>query len=139
MHVLRAIRSWWSGDRMPPAGAGRGVTPPRAGAAPAAPECEVGAAVVPAAPAAPERDDDAPTGREAGAASLAAPRTSGDPAIVAERQERAAERLLMDEALRGDLADDEFQPLLDWALAQATTRRHPAGWMPAWRRSARPC
>jgi hypothetical protein len=35
------------------------------------------------------------------------------------RQERAASRLLDDERLRGDLTDDEFQPLLDWALAQA--------------------
>lgn len=30
--------------------------------------------------------------------------------------ERAAERLLDDERLRGSLTDDEFQPLLDWAL-----------------------
>lgn len=38
---------------------------------------------------------------------------------VAARQERAAERLLEDERLRGDLTDDEVQPLLDWALAQS--------------------
>jgi hypothetical protein len=38
---------------------------------------------------------------------------------IAGRQERAASRLLDDERLRGDLTDDEFQPLLDWALAAA--------------------
>jgi hypothetical protein len=38
---------------------------------------------------------------------------------VAARQERAASRLLEDESLRGDLTDDEFQPLLDWAMATA--------------------
>ena len=38
---------------------------------------------------------------------------------VSGRQERAAGRILDDEGLRGDLADDEFQPLLDWALAQS--------------------
>jgi hypothetical protein len=37
--------------------------------------------------------------------------------VVASRQEWAAERLLEDERLRGDLTDDEYQPLLDWALA----------------------
>ena len=36
---------------------------------------------------------------------------------VAARQERAAERLLDDERLRGSLTDEQFQPLLDWALA----------------------
>ncbi|MFN8636846.1 MAG: hypothetical protein U0893_23610 [Chloroflexota bacterium] len=41
-----------------------------------------------------------------------------DPAVAA-RQERAASRILEDESLRGDLTDDEFQPLLDWALAAA--------------------
>jgi hypothetical protein len=40
-------------------------------------------------------------------------------ASIASRQERAAGRILEDEALRGDLADDEFQPLLDWALVEA--------------------
>lgn len=39
-------------------------------------------------------------------------------ATVVSRQERAASRILDDESLRGDLADDEFQPLLDWALAE---------------------
>lgn len=38
---------------------------------------------------------------------------------VAARQERAAGRILDDESLRGGLTDDEFQPLLDWALAAA--------------------
>jgi hypothetical protein len=38
---------------------------------------------------------------------------------VAARQERAASRILEDERLRGDLTDDEFQPLLDWAMAAA--------------------
>ena len=37
--------------------------------------------------------------------------------MVQGRLERAAERLLEDERLRGSLTDDEFQPLLDWALA----------------------
>ena len=36
---------------------------------------------------------------------------------VPGRQERAAGRILDDEGLRGDLTDDEFQPLLDWALS----------------------
>jgi hypothetical protein len=36
---------------------------------------------------------------------------------VAARQERAAGLILDDERLRGDLTDDEYQPLLDWALA----------------------
>ena len=39
-------------------------------------------------------------------------------ATIASRQERGASRILDDERLRGDLADDEFQPLLDWALAE---------------------
>jgi hypothetical protein len=43
---------------------------------------------------------------------------SADEAVAA-RQERAASRILDDERLRGDLTDDEFQPLLDWALAAA--------------------
>jgi phosphatidylserine/phosphatidylglycerophosphate/cardiolipin synthase-like enzyme len=41
----------------------------------------------------------------------------GDADRVAARQERAAGRILDDERLRGDLTDDEYQPLLDWALA----------------------
>lgn len=39
-----------------------------------------------------------------------------DPSILAARQEQVASRILEDERLRGDLTDDEFQPLLDWAL-----------------------
>ena len=45
----------------------------------------------------------------------AGPARRAEPA--AEARERAAERLLEDERLRGNLTDDEFQPLLDWALA----------------------
>jgi hypothetical protein len=62
-----------------------------------------------ASPGAPIADD--PT---------AAPSVPGELAVdadVATRQERAATSLLDDERLRGDLADDEYQPLLDWALA----------------------
>jgi hypothetical protein len=33
-------------------------------------------------------------------------------------EQRYAERLLEDETLRSDLTDDEFRPLLDWALDQ---------------------
>ena len=58
----------------------------------------------PAPPTCPERS--VPAGPEP---------TGGD--VVASRQEWAAERLLEDERLRGDLTDDEYQPLLDWALA----------------------
>jgi hypothetical protein len=35
--------------------------------------------------------------------------------------ERYSERLVEDEALRGGLDDDEYQPLLDWALARLGT------------------
>jgi len=35
---------------------------------------------------------------------------------VSARQERAAERLLEDESLRGDVTSEQLQPLLDWAL-----------------------
>ena len=48
------------------------------------------------------------------------PAEVGGPApddAVARRQERAAERLLEDERLRGSMTDDEFKPLLEWALA----------------------
>jgi hypothetical protein len=38
-------------------------------------------------------------------------------AEVPARQEQAAGRILDDEGLRGDLTDEEYQPLLDWALA----------------------
>lgn len=38
-------------------------------------------------------------------------------ATVAARQEHAAGLILEDERLRGDLTDDEYQPLQTWALA----------------------
>jgi phosphatidylserine/phosphatidylglycerophosphate/cardiolipin synthase-like enzyme len=41
---------------------------------------------------------------------------NGDADRVAARQEQAAARILEDERLRGGLTDDEYQPLLDWAL-----------------------
>jgi hypothetical protein len=44
---------------------------------------------------------------------------ASDEDAVAARQERLASRILEDERLRGDLTDDEFQPLLDWAMAAA--------------------
>ena len=40
-------------------------------------------------------------------------------AAVAARQERAAGCILDDEGLRADLTDDEYGPLLDWALGVA--------------------
>jgi hypothetical protein len=40
---------------------------------------------------------------------------AGDPGLESRRK-RAAGRLLDDESLRGGLTDDEFKPLLDWAL-----------------------
>lgn len=46
-------------------------------------------------------------------------RAANDDEAVAARQERVASRILEDERLRGDLADDEFQPLLDWAMTAA--------------------
>ena len=55
------------------------------------------------------------------AAPGAPPWLEADSATVAARQERMAERLLEDERLRGDLTDDEFRPLLDWALAASDT------------------
>jgi hypothetical protein len=36
--------------------------------------------------------------------------------VLAAREERLAERLLEDERLRGDLEDDAWQPIQDWAL-----------------------
>lgn len=44
------------------------------------------------------------------------------PDDVAARAERFAARLLDDETLRRDLTDDEFQPLLDWALGRLHER-----------------
>jgi hypothetical protein len=49
-------------------------------------------------------------------AEPAEPAAESDAVSVETRQERAAGRLLEDERLRGDLTDEEFQPLLDWAL-----------------------
>lgn len=46
---------------------------------------------------------------------MAEPTPDSDPTLES-RRERAAGRLLDDEGLRGDLTDDEFKPLLDWAL-----------------------
>ena len=37
--------------------------------------------------------------------------------VVASRQQRAAERLLEDERLRGSMTDEELEPLFEWALA----------------------
>jgi hypothetical protein len=58
--------------------------------------------------------EDGPT--EPGSGSTGDDDPPADPSILAARQERAASRILEDERLRGDLTDDEFQPLLDWAL-----------------------
>jgi hypothetical protein len=38
---------------------------------------------------------------------------------LSERQRRAAEELLEDEGLTGDLTDEQARPLLDWASAEA--------------------
>jgi hypothetical protein len=49
----------------------------------------------------------------------AADASGGESAQDAARdalEQRCAERLLEDEALRADLTDEEFQPLMDWAL-----------------------
>jgi hypothetical protein len=46
-------------------------------------------------------------------------RDPGSDDAVATRQERLASQILEDERLRGDLTDDEFQPLLNWALTAA--------------------
>lgn len=37
---------------------------------------------------------------------------------LAERQQRAAERLMDDERLTSDLTDDQAQPLMEWAMYQ---------------------
>ena len=63
-----------------------------------------------------ETDSPSPAHKERGLGGEGFPT---DDATVLARQERAAERILDDEGLRGDLADDEFQPLLDWALMAA--------------------
>lgn len=66
------------------------------------------AAADPGAPAPDARD---PAWAAVSSAAEAAP---GD--VVRQRQERAAGRLLDDERLRGGLTDEEFEPLLQWAL-----------------------
>jgi hypothetical protein len=43
---------------------------------------------------------------------------SDDTGAAEALEQRFAERLLEDETLRADLTDEEFQPLLDWALDQ---------------------
>lgn len=49
----------------------------------------------------------------------AAPATPGpSDSRVADRERRIAERLLEDEALRGDLDDATWQPIQDWLLAR---------------------
>jgi hypothetical protein len=59
---------------------------------------------------------------ESKAADEGEPIASGDVASDEEALtlERATERLLEDERLRSDLADDEAKPLIDWALAALT-------------------
>jgi hypothetical protein len=56
---------------------------------------------------------------EQAASSDTTVQTGASETDLSARQERAASRLLEDERLRGDLTDDEFQPLLDWAMAAA--------------------
>ncbi len=46
----------------------------------------------------------------------------GDASARDALEQRFAERLLDDEALRADLTDDEFQPLQDWALERLHAR-----------------
>src|SRR4051794_11509064 len=46
---------------------------------------------------------------------MAEPTAESDPSLES-RRERAAGRILDDEGLRDGLNDDEFKPLLDWAL-----------------------
>ncbi|MCC7367806.1 MAG: hypothetical protein IT306_05260 [Chloroflexi bacterium] len=70
----------------------------------------------------PESAGEADSAPEAEVPAEAEADVSSDPPPFADavpgRQERAAGRILDDEGLRGDLTDDEYQPLLDWALAQ---------------------
>src|SRR5436190_23437919 len=67
---------------------------------------------------APSTTDSSPTGGSTMDATQA-PTEAATAPDLSGRQERAASRLLDDERLRGDLTDDEYQPLLDWALAAA--------------------
>ena len=65
--------------------------------------------------------DDAANPLTDAAATVRKDATAAASAEIEARRQRAAERLLEDESLRGDLTDNEFLPLLDWALA-ATDR-----------------
>ncbi len=60
-------------------------------------------------------------GRRSGTGNVPlAPRASNPPhSSVQQREERLAERLLDDEALRGSLDDATFQPIQDWLLVEA--------------------
>lgn len=49
------------------------------------------------------------------------PASPSGPDEAGERAERLASRLLEDESLRRHLADDEAEPLLDWATRRAET------------------
>lgn len=50
-----------------------------------------------------------------------------DPATRDKRRQQAEESLLDDERLRSNLTDDEFQPLLDWAIKQADAAADATG------------
>lgn len=69
----------------------------------------------PTVPPPPIASDPPPTDTTAGYV-LDAPPPEPEPRPVAQLAESLAERLAEDESVRGDLADDEFQPLLDWAM-----------------------
>jgi hypothetical protein len=78
-------------------------------------------------PSPPQRPASPPTRSDARPSAVGAPEPARpaeplpDPLVadpqVAAWQEWAAERLLEDETLRRDLTDEEFQPILDRALA----------------------
>ena len=51
---------------------------------------------------------------------LAGPPAEPEPRPVEQLNESLTSRLVEDESLRGNLTDDEYQPLLDWALRRAT-------------------
>lgn len=101
--VLRSVRAWLFGEDT-----GHGPSEDRAPAAETAHTAGSTGAGTSADPEPALESERAPAEPAGG---------SHNAAVVASRQERAAERLLEDERLRGDLTDDEFQPLLDWALA----------------------
>jgi hypothetical protein len=121
MRLWAKVRAHLFGDGWPDADAPT-VSPTHE---PAQPEIKTPAE--PAEPVEPTRTEvEAPTGQPTdeptrpeveAPAEPAISAAESDPGAVAARQERAAGRILEDERLRGDLTDDEFQPLLDWALA----------------------